>query len=153
MMAEGTADGGSRGRAVLAIAFLCTLGALGACAPAPRPAPSPAVPSSPPPAHPASFTQLGLASWYGSAHAGHRTASGELFDPNAMTAAHRTLPMGAVVRVTNLATGQAATVRINDRGPQDTTRIIDLSRAAADALGLRAIGLARVRIERVVSDP
>jgi peptidoglycan lytic transglycosylase len=138
-----TQESGSTARAALAIAILC---AVGACAPVTRPAPSPS-------AHPAVFTQVGLASWYGSAHAGHPTASGELFDPDAMTAAHRTLPLGVLVRVTNIETGRSVTVRINDRGPQDMSRIIDLSRAAADALGFRASGVARVRIERAVSDP
>jgi rare lipoprotein A len=88
-----------------------------------------------------------LASWYGKAHAGHKTASGELFDPNAMTAAHRTLPMGAMVRVTNIENGRTVTVRINDRGPTDESRIIDLSRAAADALGFRENGIARVKLQ------
>jgi len=142
-----TQESGSMARATLAIAILCVVGA---CAPVTRPPPPP--PPSPS-AHPAAFTQVGLASWYGSAHAGHPTASGELFDPGAMTAAHRTLPLGVRVRVTNIESGQSVTVRINDRGPYDTSRIIDLSRAAADALGFRASGVARVRIERVVSDP
>ncbi len=97
--------------------------------------------------HPTGFTQVGLASWYGNAHAGHKTASGELFDPNAMTAAHRTLPMGALVRVTNVENGRTVMVKINDRGPEDRSRIIDLSRAAADALGFRASGTAKVRLE------
>jgi len=69
-----------------------------------------------------------------------------------MTAAHRSLPFGVVVNVTNVENGRAVTVRINDRGPQDTSRIIDLSRAAADALGFRAMGTARVRIERLESE-
>ena len=108
---------------------------VGACAP------------SAPPLHPTILSQVGLASWYGNAHAGHKTASGELFDPNAMTAAHRTLPLGAMVRVTNVENGRTVTVRINDRGPTDERRIIDLSRAAADALGFRASGIAKVKLE------
>jgi len=127
-----------------------------ACAPIPPSepptAPSPitqVVPPPAPPATPPGFTQVGLASWYGRAHAGHRTASGEPFNPNAMTAAHRTLPLGAMVRVTNVGNGRTITVRINDRGPTDGSRIIDLSRAAAEALGFRANGIARVRLERL----
>ena len=123
-------------RAALALAVVCFLGA---CAPS-QPPPGPVV-------RPTGFSQNGLASWYGNAHAGHKTASGELFDPNAMTAAHRTLPLGTKVRVTNVENGRTVTVRINDRGPVDPSRIIDLSRAAADALGFRASGIARVRLE------
>ena len=93
--------------------------------------------------------QVGLASWYGSFHAGQRTASGELFDPDAMTAAHRTLPLGTLVRVTNVANGRFVNVRINDRGPRDTSRIIDLSRAAAQALGFTSDGVMKVKLERV----
>lgn len=96
--------------------------------------------------HPTGFTQVGLASWYGNAHAGHKTASGELFNPNEMTAAHRTLPLGTMVRVTNVENGRAVTVRINDRGPMAERRIIDPSRAAADALGFRASGTAQVKL-------
>src|SRR5579859_7368137 len=118
----------SVGRAKLAVCIVCSLGA---CAPQTPPPTPPSVPA----VHPTTFTQVGLASWYGNAHAGHKTASRELFDPNAMTAAHRTLPMGAMVRVTNVETGRIVTVRINDRGPADLGRIIDLSRAAADSLG------------------
>jgi len=134
-----------------AAAVICSLAA---CTPSTsRPAGTPSTPSLPAPrALRTTFTQVGLASWYGSAHAGHRTASGELFDPDAMTAAHRSLPFGVVVNVTNVENGRAVTVRINDRGPQDTSRIIDLSRAAADALGFRAMGTARVRIERLESE-
>ena len=113
---------------------------LGACAPSTQHAPSP-------PVHPTAFIQVGMASWYGEAHAGRHTASGEPFDPNAMTAAHRTLPLGARVRVTNIENGRTITVKINDRGPANEGRIIDLSRAAADALGFRASGTARVRLE------
>ncbi len=123
-------------RAELALAVVCSLAA---CAPS-RPLPPPAVPH-------AVFTQVGLASWYGNAHAGHKTASGELFDPTAMTAAHRTLPIGSKVRVTNVENGRTVTVRINDRGPEDTSRIIDLSRAAADVLGFRASGVGKVSLE------
>ena len=123
-------------RATLALAVVCFLGA---CAPS-QPPLGPVV-------RPTGFSQIGLASWYGNAHAGRKTAGGELFDPNAMTAAHRTLPLGTKVRVTNIENGRTVTVRINDRGPIDESRIIDLSRAAADTLGFRASGIARVRLE------
>ncbi|NJL83598.1 MAG: septal ring lytic transglycosylase RlpA family protein [Chloroflexaceae bacterium] len=89
----------------------------------------------------------GMASWYGPGFHGRRTASGEVFNQNAMTAAHRTLPFGTQVRVTNVRTGQAVIVRINDRGPHARGRAIDLSTAAARAIGLVRSGVAPVRIE------
>ncbi|WP_419808188.1 septal ring lytic transglycosylase RlpA family protein [Sphingomonas sp.] len=82
------------------------------------------------------YAATGIASWYGAAFAGRRTASGERFDPRAMTAAHRTLPFGTLVEVTALATGRALVVRINDRGPGRGDRLIDLSQAAARRLGI-----------------
>ena len=90
--------------------------------------------------------QTGKASWYGDAHHGRKTASGETFDMNALTAAHRTLPLGTRVLVTNLANGRSIEVRINDRGPVIPDRIIDLSFAAARALGGVGAGVFRVRI-------
>ena len=90
--------------------------------------------------------QTGKASWYGDAHHGRKTASGETFDMNALTAAHRTLPLGTRVLVTNLANGRSVDVRINDRGPVVSDRIIDLSFAAARALGGVGAGVFRVRI-------
>lgn len=90
----------------------------------------------------------GIASWYGGRHHGGPTASGERYDQNAMTAAHRRLPLGTVVRVTNLANGRSVTLRINDRGPYIGGRIIDVSRAAAAELGFIGRGLARVRVDR-----
>jgi rare lipoprotein A len=92
-------------------------------------------------------TQLGVASFYGPEFAERPTASGELFDPRAMTAAHRTLPLGTRVRVTNLENGRQTVVRINDRGPYRNNRVIDLSRAAARKLGFVQDGIAHVRIE------
>jgi len=140
--------GPKRARCWSGVAFLI-VAALAACGPsraprtaAPAPAPKEAVPEG-------HFEQVGLASWYGSFHAGQRTASGEFFDPDALTAAHRTLPMGAIVWVTNLANRRGVKVRINDRGPRDTTRIIDLSRAAAQTLGFTPSGEMKVKIERV----
>jgi rare lipoprotein A len=91
-------------------------------------------------------TQTGRASWYGQAHHGQMTASGERFDMHALTAAHPTLPFGTRVRVVNLDNDRAVEVRINDRGPITPGRIIDLSYAAARALGAIAPGLIPVRL-------
>lgn len=88
----------------------------------------------------------GLASYYGQRFAGELTASGERFDPTELTAAHRTLPFGTRVLVTNLSNGRQVTVRINDRGPYVEPRIIDLSRRAAEQLRMIRDGVARVRI-------
>lgn len=93
----------------------------------------------------------GMASWYGPGFHGNRSASGEVFDQNALTAAHRTLPFGTLVRVTNTATGQDVIVRINDRGPYSHGRIIDLSAGAARAIGLTRMGVGPVRLD-VVND-
>jgi rare lipoprotein A len=84
--------------------------------------------------------ERGRASWYGSFHHGRRTASGETFNKNALTAAHRSLPFGTLVRVTCVRTGESVVVRINDRGPFKAGRIIDLSQATARAIGLKGIG-------------
>lgn len=92
------------------------------------------------------YDEVGMASWYGSAHNGRPTSTGERFDMNALTAAHKTLPLPGMVEVTNLETGQRVVVRINDRGPFVEGRIIDLSREAADELGLLAKGVGRVRV-------
>jgi rare lipoprotein A len=89
----------------------------------------------------------GMASWYGPGFHGNRAASGEVFDQNEMTAAHRTLPFGTQVRVTNLNNGQSVVVRINDRGPFTGGRVIDLSAAAARAIGMLNSGVAPVRVE------
>lgn len=92
-------------------------------------------------------TQRGLASWYGSEQ-GHQTSSGERFDPRKLTAAHRHLPFGTIVRVTNRTNGLSVEVRINDRGPfGDGDRIIDVSSAAADVLKMKRSGLVPVEIE------
>lgn len=93
--------------------------------------------------------QEGVASWYGAELNGRRTANGETFDMNEMTAAHRTLPLPSWVEVTNLDTGKQIVVRVNDRGPFHSKRIIDLSRRAAQMLGFGASGQANVRIRRV----
>ena len=86
--------------------------------------------------NPQNFSQTGLAAWYGEEANGNTTAIGEQFDPNALTAAHPTLPIPSYVRVTNLANGRQLVVRVNDRGPYTPGRIIDLSKAAADRLNL-----------------
>lgn len=90
-----------------------------------------------------------MASWYGVPFDGHRTSNGEIYDMHEFTAAHRTLPFNSVVRVTNLANGEQTEVRINDRGPFVGNRIIDLSYAAAQAIGMVGPGTAQVRLEVV----
>ncbi len=92
-----------------------------------------------------SYDKVGTASWYGPGFHGGRTATGEVYDQHALTAAHPTLPMPSLVRVTNLSNGKSAVVRINDRGPFKGGRIIDLSKASAEALGFK--GLAQVRVQ------
>jgi len=84
--------------------------------------------------------QKGAASWYGPGFHGKRTANGERFDTHALTAAHKTLPFGTQVRVTNERTGKSVVVRINDRGPYAHARVIDLSKAAAEAVGISGVG-------------
>lgn len=92
-------------------------------------------------------TQIGLASWYGPPYAGRKGADGKVYNQNAMTAAHLTLPLGTLVRVTNLSNNESAVVRITDRGPFVRGRIIDLSLAAAKATGVYRAGVAKVRVE------
>jgi rare lipoprotein A len=91
-------------------------------------------------------TQTGTASWYASA-SGAKTANGERFDPNSLTAAHRNLPFGTKVRVTSLSTGKMVVVRINDRGPVNINRMIDVSAGAASAIGIKDLGVGTVRLE------
>ena len=98
---------------------------------------------------PAPGAEVGLASFYGRAHQGKRTASGERFDLRAMTCAHRTLPFGRRLRVVDLETGRSVVVRVNDRGPFAEDRVVDLSLAAARKLGIVERGVARVRLEQV----
>jgi len=95
------------------------------------------------------YRETGIASWYGPGFHGRFTANGETYDQNALTGAHRTLPMPSIVRVTNLENGRSVKVRINDRGPFKNGRIIDLSRRAADLLGFTERGTAKVRVEIV----
>jgi len=91
----------------------------------------------------------GMASYYGAELAGNRTANGERFNPNALTAAHRNLPMNTRLRVTNKANGKSVIVRINDRGPFAKGRIIDVSRAAAEKISMIRSGTARVALEKI----
>ncbi len=98
------------------------------------------------------FTETGMASWYGGKFQGRETASGEIFDTNNLTAAHKTLPFGTMVKVVNIENEREIVVRINDRGPFVAGRIIDLSRAAANELEMVGAGVANVCIE-VVSSP
>jgi len=115
------------------------------------PTPSPLVPAQPTvkkgPAVPAKLPQTGEASWYGAQHQGKQTASGTIFDQAKLTAAHASLPFGSRIKVTNLANGKSVVVEITDRGPFAENRIIDLSQAAAKALGMIDSGTATVRLE------
>ena len=113
---------------------------------------SPASVAVPGAASPQPTIQAGLASWYGEHHQGRPTANGELFDMNGLTAAHRDLPMGARVKVTNLVNKRSITLRINDRGPGIKSRVIDVSMAAAKSLGFLRSGVVPVQVE-VVSLP
>ncbi len=125
-------------------AFAATSLLLAACAEQVQPQPA-AVPSAP------TFSQVGEASYYDAKFDNHKTASGERFKADGLTAAHRTLPIGTMVRVTNLNNHRSVVVRINDRGPVSRRRIIDLSAAAARELGIHDQGVMRVRLD-VVSD-
>jgi rare lipoprotein A len=112
------------------------------------PTPMPAVSQSH--AHPSKAVR---ASYQGDAYAGHRTASGERYDPHALTAASSTLPIGSSVMVTNPETGRSVKVRINDRGPNVHGRSLDLSKRAAEEIGMTKQGVARVSVKRVNSKP
>ena len=95
------------------------------------------------------MNQRGIASWYGDDFHGRTTASGELYDMHALTAAHRTLPLGTVVRIVNVVNGKHVTIRINDRGPYVHGRIVDLSYAAAKGLGMVQDGVSAIQLEVV----
>lgn len=114
----------------------------------PQPSPSVTIPSTiiVIPKETILLTQTGEASWYGS-EGGPLTATGERYNPQGMTAAHRTIAFGSKVRVTNLRDGRSAIVTINDRGPFTGGRIIDLSAAAAEAVGIKSSGVGKVRID------
>ena len=97
--------------------------------------------------NPNGYDETGTASYYGAKHHGNKTASGEPFNQHALTAAHRQLPFGTQVKVTNLDNDKSVVVRINDRGPHTRGRLIDLSRKAAQQLGMISSGTARVRVQ------
>ena len=126
----------------LLLYLVCGL-ALSACTPAARSGSAPA----PPQTQPLPPSSSGYASWYGPGFAGKLTANGEVFDPSQLTAAHKTLPFGTQVRVTNLNNGRSVVVRINDRGPFVGGRVIDLSRRAAEMIDMIGSGTAPVRLE------
>jgi rare lipoprotein A len=140
-------------RLTLLFALIALTGCSGQTPPAPVPVTPQAAPSPPPEVSTAPyFTQTGMASFYGAFHDGKTTADGGTFDPHEFTAAHRTLAFGTVVRVTDLDNGRSVKVEINDRGPHVKGRIIDLSAAAARALGITHDGLARVKVEAFRAD-
>jgi len=112
----------------------------------PETEPAPPIVTIPEPSQPTTM-ETGLASWYGPKFHGKLTASGEVFNQEKFTAAHPTLPWGSRVKVTNLDNGKSVDVRINDRGPFKRGRIIDVSRAAAKALGMMGRGITTVRVE------
>ncbi len=105
------------------------------------------------PMHEPNYDEVGIASWYGPGFNGELASSGETFDQDALTAAHPTLPIPSVVRVTNLENNRSVLVRLNDRGPYVDDRIIDLSRGTADALDVRRNGTAKVRVQYVGPAP
>jgi rare lipoprotein A len=117
----------------------------GAEAPSPPSSAPPAVERQP--AIPGQYVEEGVASWYGDPFNGRHTSNGEVYDMHQFTAAHRTLPFGAIVRVTNLRNGKQTEVRITDRGPFVANRVIDLSLSAAQAIDMVGTGTARVRLE------
>lgn len=98
------------------------------------------------------YYEVGIASWYGPGFQGNYTANGEIYDMNSISAAHKTLPFGTVVRVVDLETGRSVIVRINDRGPFVEGRIIDLSKKAAEKLGIVDKGITRVGL-RIITWP
>ncbi|HET8790711.1 MAG TPA: septal ring lytic transglycosylase RlpA family protein [Modicisalibacter sp.] len=127
-------------RSAIAILAITIAGLLAGCA---------GTPSAPSSAALSSFDQRGQASYYSNAYQGELTANGERYDRNAMTAAHKSLPFGTRVQVTNLDNGREVFVRINDRGPFTSGRIIDLSYQAAERLGMIRSGTAPVAVEVV----
>ncbi len=104
------------------------------------------------PAEDWNYDETGIASWYGEEFQGKYTANGEIFDLNGLTAAHRTLPLPSIVQVTELESGRSIRIRVNDRGPYDGGRILDLSRRAAQLLGFENQGTARVRVQLLFAE-
>jgi rare lipoprotein A len=105
------------------------------------------------PSENASYTAVGMASWYGAAFHGRRTANGEVYDMASLTAAHPTMPLPSYARVTNLDNGYSVIVRVNDRGPYHGGRVMDVSSRAADVLGFKGEGTARIKVEYVGQAP
>jgi rare lipoprotein A len=146
------------GAVLAAVVPAGAVGIGGAADPTP-PAPDPvARPAEAPPTHPepraaraAAVTRTWTASWYGPGFAGRPTANGERFDPGALTAAHKTLPFGTRLLVTNQATGRSVQVRVNDRGPYVAGRDLDLSAAAARSIGLAGVGRVSVEVAGATS--
>jgi rare lipoprotein A len=135
---------------LLAAAFILTSARTGPSVHAQQAASQIAKPQTP---HRQHWFQFGRASWYGHALQGLPTANGEAYDMNAMTCAHRTLPLGSLIRVTNLRNHRSQVVRVNDRGPMIETRVVDLSYAAAKRLGFSYRGTAKVRIDLIDTRP
>jgi len=142
--------------AVVAATALCCAHALaqstGAPAAAPAAQPAAAAPAaSPAPAAPAAGTEQGKLAWYSSKFAGRKTASGQPYDPNALTMAHKTLPFGTRVKVTNLANKRSVELIVNDRGPTQADRIGDVSLAAAKRLGMVRAGVINAEVTVVAA--
>ncbi len=115
---------------------------------------APAAPASAPAvAAEAAASETGKLAWYGRKFAGRRTASGERYNPDALTMAHKTLPFGTKVKVTNLANNKSVTLRVNDRGPTQADRVGDVSQAAARRLGMTRAGVVEARMEVVAAAP
>ncbi len=129
-----------------ALGLILSLGLVSAPSASPSGPAQKTVPATQPHHH---WYQVGRASWYGKYLQGHPTASGEDYDMNGLTCAHRSLPLGSLVRVTNLRNHKSVVVRVNDRGPVPEDRVVDLSLAAARFLGFRARGTAPVRLELI----
>lgn len=154
------AEGASRSRRWLTTAgalMAIVVGVAGAQAvspgehlsPSPNTNAAPAAQSETRPARRHHWYQLGVATWYGKLFQGKPTASGQPYNENAMTCAHRTLPLGSLLRVTNLRNHRSVLVRVNDRGPVPENRVIDVSKAAADSLGFEHRGIAPVKVELI----
>jgi rare lipoprotein A len=112
-----------------------------------------AAPAAAPAARPAATVESGKLAWYGRKFAGHRTASGETFNPEALTMAHKTLPFGTRVKVTNTKNKKSVTLRVNDRGPTQADRVGDVSLAAARQLGMVRAGVIDAELEVVAAAP
>ncbi len=136
------------------LAALCCLSAAAIAQPAPAAAPAAAPTTPSAPAAPAADHLLeGKLAWYGSKFAGRKTASGQAFNPAALTMAHKTLPFGTRVKVTNPKNNKSVVVRVNDRGPTQPDRIGDLSRAAAARIGMLRSGVIDAKLEVVSAAP